>query len=161
VTDVRYLFACPRFPGSVFDWEIRTITQHKEGIENLDPFAALHMDKLAYFIPLRPTSEGGYVFCRSKRLTVPDIVEAMEDQCEGNVQRLDISRPESSAYWIFPTELGAKFHVFAGRNKRLGNIYIKYQTSPKTLAKVEGVMNDLEQNLRIKFKPASHNKIAV
>lgn len=160
VTDVRYLFACRRFPGSLFDWSGRTITQHETGLEVLDPFAALGMDKFAYFIPLQPVSENGYVVCRSKRLTVPDVVQAFEDQCGESVHAIDVSR-EIPAYWIFPEKLGVKFHVFAGKDNRYGNTYVKYRTAPKVLAKVESIINLAGEQLGVKFKPASTNKRAV
>lgn len=160
VTDVRYLFACPRFPGSLFDWSERTIVRHRKGIEALDPFAALDMDKFAYFIPLNPVSENGSLVCQSKRLAVTDAVQALERHCRGTVHIVDIGRG-TPAYWIFPARLGAMFHVFARADNPQAGVRLKYRASPKAFARVQSVIEEVEGTLQVRFKPAANTRRSV
>ena len=160
VTDDMHLFACPRYPGSLFDWSEGTISHHNTGIELLDPFAALHMEKFAYFTPLQPVPENGYVVCSRKKLAVGDVVQAIRQQCGGAAHQVDVGG-EIPAFWVFASNLSAKFHIFAGRDSHSGNVYTKYCTSPEALSKVETAIHAAEVQLGVQFKPASSSEIAV
>src|SRR5262249_31351719 len=109
--DVMRLFACRRFPGSVFEWSGLTITKHKTGVEVLDPFAALRMDLFAYFFPNEPVPEFRSLACQSKTLEVGEVVRAIEERCKGPVHVIDVDEgpglgTRTPAFWLFPEKLG-------------------------------------------------------
>lgn len=155
--DVLQLIACPRYPGSAFAWDNLTITQHKTGVELLDPFAAV--DKFPYFFPLQPAPEHRSLACTSKRLQVQAVVQALEDYCQGAAIVVDVDEgpgpgKRSPAFWVFPQTLGVKLHVYAVETDRDRRVYLTFGTSPAHLAKVETVIEEVSNQLGSKFKPA-------
>ena len=157
--DGMQLFACPRFPGSVFEWSGVTITQHKGGVEMLDPFAGMRMETFAYFFPLKPVSVHRSLACQSKRLAVQDVVQAFETLCRGGVQALDVDEgpgigSRAPAFWVFPNRLGVKLHVYGVETARHRRVYLTFGTSPSALTKVESLIESVADELGVKFKPA-------
>ncbi len=157
--DDMQLFACPRFPGTVFDWSGFTITQHESGVERLDPFAGMRMGTFAYFIPLQPVPEYRSFACQSKRLPVEDVVRTFEVLCKGGVHVIDVDEgpgqgARTPAFWIFPKKLGVKLHVYGVETSRHRRIYLTIGTSPKLLPKVESLIASVMNELRVNFKPA-------
>jgi hypothetical protein len=157
--DLMRLFACPRFPGSVFAWSSLTITRHKAGVEVLDPFAGMRMDKFAYFFPLEPVPEYRSLACQSKKLKVQEVIQAVEDQCKGSVRVIDVDEgpglgTRSPAFWLFPQGLGVKLHVYGVEIERHRRVYLTLGTSPKLLAKVVLLIEEAANRLGVKFKPA-------
>jgi hypothetical protein len=158
--DVMQLFACRRFPGSVFEWSGLTITQHEAGVEVLDPLAGMRMDKFAYFFPLEPVPERRSLACRSKRLDVQEVVHAIEGGCKGPVSIIDVDEgpgagSRSPAFWLFPEKLGVMLHVYGVETDRDRRVYLTFGTSPKLLSKVDAVIEKASNQLGIKFKAAS------
>ena len=84
------LIACRRFPGSVFEWDGLEITRHKAGVQVLDPFTALWMDRFTYFVPLAPIPKHGKVACQGKRLVVQDVVDVLQGCCKGGLRVIDV-----------------------------------------------------------------------
>jgi hypothetical protein len=157
--DVTRLFACRRFPGSVFAWSGLTITQHTAGVEVLDPFAGMRMDKFAYFFPLKPVPEFRSLACQSKKLAVQEVVQALEDRCKSPVHVIDVDEgpglgSRSPAFWLFPEKLGVKLHVYGVETDRDRRVYLTFGTSPKLLSKVDAVISEASNQLSVKFKPA-------
>jgi hypothetical protein len=157
--DVMQLFACRRFPGSVFAWDNVTITQHTTGVEVLDPFAGMRMDRFAYFFPSEPVPEYRSLACQSKRLDVQEAVQALEERCKGPVYVIDVdegpgSGARSPAFWLFPQKLGVKLHVYGVETPRDRRVYLTFGTSPKLLSKVDVLIEEASNHLGIKFKPA-------
>jgi hypothetical protein len=157
--DVMQLLACRRFPGSVFAWENLTITQHTTGVEVLDPFAAMRMDRFAYFFPAEPVPEHRSLAYRSKRLDVREVVQALEDRCKGPAYVIDVDEgpglgTRSPAFWLFPQKLGVKLHVYAVETDRNRRVYLASGTSRKLLSKVDALIEEASYQLGVKFKPA-------
>ncbi len=157
--DMTRLFACPRFPGSVFEWSGLSIVRHKRGLERLDFVAGMRMERIAYFLPLSPTPEHRSLACQSKKLLVEDVVQALQDQCRGDSHVVDVDEgpgpgSRSPAFWIFPQRLGVKFHVYGVESVSSSRIYLTYGTSPKLLPKVEAVISSATETLGANFKPA-------
>ncbi|MEQ8790768.1 MAG: hypothetical protein RIC55_31005 [Pirellulaceae bacterium] len=157
--DVMRLFACPRFVGSVFAWSGLAITRHKAGVEVLDPFAGMRMDKFAYFFPLEPVPEYRSLACQSKTLDVQAVVQAVEDRCRGPVHVIDVDEgpglgTRTPAFWLFPEKLGVKLHVYAVETDRGRRVYLTFGTSQKLLSKVDTLIGAVSRKLGVKFKPA-------
>jgi hypothetical protein len=154
--DVMQLFACRRFPGSVFAWDNLWITQHSAGVGVLDPFG---IDRFAYFFPLEPVPEFRSLACQSKRLGVREVVQALQDRCKGRVHVIDVDEgpglgTRSPAFWLFPQKLGVKLHVYGVETDRDRRVYLKFGTSPKLLSKVEALIEETSNQLGVMFKPA-------
>lgn len=157
--DVMQLFACPRFPGSVFEWSGATITHHKAGVELLDPIAGMRMESFAYFFPLQPVPEYRSLACQSKRLAVQDVVQSIENLCKGDIHVINVDEgpgpsSRSPAFWLFPEKLGVKFHVYGVETSKYRRVYLTFGTSPKLLPKVESVIEKVADQLDVKFKSA-------
>jgi hypothetical protein len=157
--DVMRLFACSRFPGSVFAWSGLTITRHKAGVEVLDPFAAMHMDRFAYFFPADPAPEFRSLACQSKRLEVKDVVHALKEQCKGTVHVIDVDEGpgmgmRTPAFWVFPEKLGAKLHVYGVESAHDRRVYLTFGASPTHLPMVESLIEEASGQLAVKFKSA-------
>ncbi len=157
--DTTQIFACKRFPGSVFEWSDFTITRHKRGLERLDGIAGMQMERFAYFLPLSPIPEHRSLACQSKKLPVEDVVQALQDQCRGDSHVVDVDEgPEpgsrTPAFWVFPKKLGVMLHVYAVETNRTRRVVLTLGTSPKLLPKVEALINSAAETLGVRFKPA-------
>lgn len=157
--DVMQLFACPRFPGSVFEWSGITITQHSGGVERLDPFAGMRMETFAYFFPHQPAPEYRSLACQSKKLAVDEVVQTIENLCKGGARVVDVDEgpdpgSRTPAFWLFPEKLGVKFHVYGVETSKYRRVYLTFGTSPKHLPKVESVIEQAGDQLGVRFKPA-------
>jgi hypothetical protein len=158
--DLLQLLVCRRFPGSVFAWDNLTISQHTTGVEVLDPFAAMQMDRFAYFFPLEPVPEYRSLACQSKRIDVQEVVQALKERCKGPVNVIDVdegpgSGSRSPAFWLFPEKLGVKLHVYGVETDRHHRVYLSLGTSPKLLSKVNAVIDAASNHLGAKFKRAN------
>jgi hypothetical protein len=156
--DVMQLFACRRFPGSAFAWDGLGLTQLTAGVEVLDPFG-MRVDGFAYFFPLEPVPEYRSLACRSKRLEVREVVQALEDRCKGPAYVIDVDEgpglgTRSPAFWLFPRTLGVKLHVYAVETDRDRRVYLTFGTSPKLLSKVDALIEAASYQLGVKFRPA-------
>lgn len=156
--DVMQLFACRRFPGSVFKWDGLYVTQLKTGVEVLDPFG-MRVDGFAYFFPLEPVPTHRSLACQSKRLEVSQVVQAVEELCKGAVRVIDVDEgpglgARTSAFWLFPLKLGVKLHVYGVETSRDRRVYLTFGTSPKLLPKVEALIEAISNQLAVRFKPA-------
>ena len=157
--DVMQLIICPRFPGSVFEWSGIWITQHKSGVELLDPFAGMRMEEFSYSFPHEPAPKYTSLACQSKRLQVGDVVDTLTSLCKGSTQVIDVDEgPEpgsrTPAFWIFPSKLGVKLHVYGVETTKKRRVYLTFGTSPKLLPKVETLIEMASEKLGVKFKPA-------
>lgn len=153
------LFACPRFPGSVFEWSGLSIVRHKRGFEQLDFVAGMRMERFAYFLPLSPIPENRSLAYQSKKLPVEDVVQTLKDNCEGDSHVVDVDEDpgpgsRSPAFWIFPEQLGVMFHVYGVESARSRRIYLTFRTSPRLLPKVDALVQSVTTELGAKFKPA-------
>lgn len=157
--DLLRLFACPRFPGSVFAWSSLTITRHKTGVERLDPFAAMRMDRFAYFFPLDPVRESRSLCCRSRRLLVTDVVEALRLAAGCQVRVIDVDEgpgpgTRSPAFWLFPEKPGVKLHVYGVETARARRVYLTFGTAPNLVSKVDSLIGEASRRLGVSFEPA-------
>ena len=157
--DLLRLFACPRFPGSVFGWSFLTITRHKAGVEVLDPFLGRDIDRFAYFLPLEPVPETRSLACESKRLQVSEVVESLQDRCKGTVRVIDVDEgpglcTRTPAFWLFPQDLGVKLYVYGFETDRDRRVYLTFDTSPRSVPRVDALIEAVEEQLGVKFKPA-------
>lgn len=157
--DTTQIFACKRFPGSVFEWSGFTITRHKRGLERLDGIAGMGMERFAYFFPLEPVPVHRSLACQSKKLAVRDVVLTLEDHCRGDSYVVDVDEgPEpgtrTPAFWVFPRKLGVKLHVYAIESNRTRRVVLTLGTSRKLLPKVEALIDSAAEALGVRFKPA-------
>lgn len=155
--DVTRVFACPRFPGSVFTMSYLTTKQYKTGFENLAPF--LGGDPQAYFVPLKPTAKHDSYACQSKKVQVDDVVDAIQDLVPGDVKVVPVDEGGGEliapGFWLFPEKLGVKFYVFCLETEKYRRVYLKFCTSQKLLPKIETLIEKVAVSVGVKFKRAS------
>jgi len=157
--DLMRLFACPRFPGSVFEWSFLTIRQHKAGVEALGPIAGMRTRPFLYFFPLEPVPVSRSLACQSKRLEVREVVESIRDISKGEVHIIDVDEgpglgSRSPAFWLFPQKLGVKLRVYCVETTVDRRVYLTFDTSPKHLPKVEALTEEVSDRVGVRFKPA-------
>lgn len=157
--DTTQIFACKRFPGSVFEWSGFTITRHKRGLESLAAIAGMRMERFAYFFPLDPAPVHRSLACQTRKLAVQDVVQALEEHCRGDSYVVDVDEgPErgsrTPSFLVFPRKLGVKLHVYAIETDRTRRVVLTLGTSPKLLPKVEALIDSVAEALGVRFKPA-------
>lgn len=157
--DMLRLLALPRHPGCVFAWDNLTVTEHTSGVEDLEPFAAMRMDRFCYMMPFDPEPAHRSFACQSKRVGVDSIVELVRSRVEGEIPIVDVDEgpnpgSRSPAFWLFPEKLGAKLHVYGVVDSNPRRVYLTVATSVDRLDRVVEFIEEMSKDLPAKIRPS-------